>query len=49
VPEFHGIIRSVSAVGFDEKIDFAVTTEGLEFTTKTVKSQFPVAIRIKID
>jgi alpha-L-fucosidase len=49
VPEFHGIIRSVSAVGFDEKIDFAVTTEGLEFTTTTIKSDFPVAIRIETD
>jgi alpha-L-fucosidase len=46
VPEFHGIIKEVRILGFDEKIDFDVTTEGLEFTTKTVKSDFPVVIKV---
>jgi alpha-L-fucosidase len=46
VPEFHGIIKEVKILGFDEKIDFEVTTEGLEFTTKTVKSEFPVVIKV---
>lgn len=47
IPEFHGIIKKVSIVGFDEEPEFTVTDDGLEFTTKTVKSEFPVAIRIE--
>lgn len=47
VPEFHGIIKNVSILGFDENIDFEVTTEGLEFTTKNVASDFPVVIKIE--
>jgi alpha-L-fucosidase len=46
VPEFHGIIKGVEILGFDEKIDFQVTTQGLEFTTKHVESPFPVAIKV---
>ena len=45
-PEFYGIIKDVKVLGFDEKIDYNVTEEGLEFTTKTVSSQFPVVIKI---
>jgi alpha-L-fucosidase len=46
VPEFHGIIRAVETLGFDEKINFEVTTQGLEFTTSSVKSEFPVVIKV---
>ena len=49
VPEFHGIIRKVSVVGFDEEIAFEETEEGLTFTTKNVHSEFPVAIKIETD
>ncbi len=48
VPEFHGIIDKVSVLGFDEKIDFEITDEGLEFTTKEVSSDFPVVIKIEM-
>ncbi len=47
IPEFHGIIEDVKILGFDEKIDYKVTTKGLEFATKTVKSDMPVVIKIK--
>jgi alpha-L-fucosidase len=46
IPEFHGIIRKVEILGFDEQVDFEVTIEGLEFTTSTVKSEFPVVIKV---
>lgn len=49
VPEFHGIIRKVSVVGFDEAIKFEQTEEGLCFTTEHVRSEYPVAIRIEVD
>jgi alpha-L-fucosidase len=49
IPEFHGIIRRVSIVGFEEEPEFEVTTEGLKIATKTVKSGFPVAIKIETD
>ncbi len=49
LPEFHGIIRNVRILGFDEKINFSVTEEGLEFQTKTVKSELPVVIKIETE
>lgn len=49
VPEFHGIIQDVSILGFAEKPEWKVTTEGLELHTKHVKSQFPVVIRVKVE
>ena len=49
MPEFHGIIRKVSVLGFDEKISFETTGEGLEFTTRNVTSEFPVVIKIETD
>ena len=48
-PDFHGIIRRVSVLGFDEKIDHQVSADGLSFRTKTVKSDFPVVIKIEAD
>ena len=48
IPEFHGIIDEVKVLGFDEKIDYRVTDKGLEFVTNTVKSDFPVVIRVKV-
>ncbi len=47
VPEFHGIISKVSVLGFDEEIDFTVDSNGLNFVTNTVKSEFPVVIKIE--
>ena len=49
VPEFHGIIEDVSILGFAEKPEWKVTTEGLELHTQNVKSRFPVVIRVKVE
>ena len=47
LPQFHGIIRKVSILGFEQQIDYQVTTKGLEFTTSGVFSEFPVVIKIE--
>lgn len=48
-PNFHGIIRDVKVLGFDENIVFHADEDGLHFTTKTVKSDFPVVIKISVE
>lgn len=49
LPAFHGIIKKVSVLGYDEKIAFTVDSEGLHFITKTVKSEFPVVIQVETE
>ncbi|QNU68446.1 alpha-L-fucosidase [Ruminiclostridium herbifermentans] len=48
IPEFHGIINSVSILGFDEKPIWKRNTQGLSIETKTVKSDYPVVFKIQI-
>jgi alpha-L-fucosidase len=48
LPEFHGIISGISILGFDELPVWSKSTEGLSITTKTVQSDWPVVIRIKM-
>jgi len=45
-PRFHGIVKDVEILGFDEKINWSKDKEGLKFNTASVKSQFPVVIKI---
>lgn len=45
-PRFHGIIKDVEILGFDEKIQFTKDKEALKFTTTTVESTMPVVIKI---
>lgn len=47
-PLFHGLIEDVSVLGFEEKIHWTKDSEGLHFTTTSVKSELPVVIRIKM-
>lgn len=47
-PYFHGQVDEVSILGFEEKISFVKDKESLRFTTQTVKSDFPVVIKIKL-
>lgn len=49
VPEFHGIITSVSILGFDEKPIWIRNAQGLFLETKTVKSDKPVVFKIEIN
>lgn len=48
LPYFHGIVEDVTILGSDEKIDWTKDKESLHFTTNTVKSDFPVVIKIKL-
>lgn len=48
-PNFHGIIRHVEILGFPEKIEHTVDENGLHFTSKTVKSDFPVVIKVRVE
>lgn len=48
-PAFHGVVKDVKILGFDEKIDFNIDKDGLHFTTKNVKSDFPVVIKVVTD
>lgn len=47
--KFQGIIRDVSILGFDEKVFWSRDEKGLRFHTDTVKSEFPVVIKIVTD
>lgn len=46
--EFHGLIKGVSVLGFDEKPSYKKDLEGLHITTHSVKSDFPVVIKVQI-
>lgn len=48
-PAFHGVVKKVEILGFDEKPEFYVDEEGLHFITNSVKSDFPVTIKIITD
>jgi len=50
LPLFHGIIKDVSVLGFDDaQIDWRRTSDALEIMTKGVTSEYPVVFKIKID
>ena len=48
VPEFHGLIKDISILGYEEKPVYEVSESGLQIKTKTVQSQFPVVFKIEI-
>ena len=47
-PNFHGVIRNVSALGFEEKPEWSRRDDALHITTKSVRSDAPVVFRIEI-
>lgn len=49
LPHFHGIIRDISVLGFDEKPVWKRDEEALRITTTNVKSDKPVVFKILID
>ena len=48
-PHFHGIIRNVETLGFDERPVYAIDREGLHITAKTVHSHLPVVFKIYVE
>lgn len=49
LPEFHGIIKSVTILGSREEAEWEVTTEGLRVKQVLKECQLPVVIRIKME
>lgn len=49
LPLFHGIIKDVDVLGFSEKPEFKRDKKGLHIKTNTVKSEYPVVFKIKVD
>lgn len=49
LPLFHGIIKDVTILGFDEKPVWERNAEALTITTKEVKSNKPVVFKIQVD
>ncbi|GAF63432.1 alpha-L-fucosidase [Bacillus sp. TS-2] len=49
LPHFHGIIKDINLLGFDEKPTWYRTEEGLVLETKSVQSDKPVVIKLLID
>lgn len=48
-PLFHGIVDSLEVLGFEEIPKWTRDGEGLHIQTNTVKSEYPVVFKIKID
>ncbi|WP_235599994.1 alpha-L-fucosidase [Alkalihalobacillus trypoxylicola] len=49
LPHFHGIIKDINLLGFDEKPTWYRTEEGLVLETKSVQSDKPVVVKVSID
>lgn len=49
LPHFHGIIRDVSVLGFEEKPAWERTGEALIINTRNVRSDKPVVFKIAVD
>ncbi len=48
-PLFHGIIKSISVLGFDERPDWERDNTGLHIKTSNIVSKNPVVLKIEID
>lgn len=49
LPLFHGIIRDIDVLGFDEKPVYSRDDKGLHIQTEHVWSEYPVVFRIAVD
>lgn len=49
LPHFHGIIKDVSVLGYEEKPKWKRTEKGMEITTNKINSDKPVVFKIHID
>ena len=48
-PNFHGIIRDVNVLGFEEHPAYAIDDAGLHITTQNVQSEFPVVFKVIVE
>lgn len=49
LPHFHGIIKDISVLGFDELPEWTRGEDALHIRTKNVKSNSPVVFKIQLD
>lgn len=49
LPKFHGIVRNVEVLGFEERPEWSRTEEGLSISAPGVYSDKPVVFRITLD
>lgn len=49
LPHFHGIIKDISVLGFDEKPEWSREEEALRIKTKSVSGDKPVAFKILVE
>jgi alpha-L-fucosidase len=49
LPKFHGIIKEVSVLGYEEKVSWKRTEKGLEIQTEKVASDKPVVFKVLMD
>ena len=47
-PDFHGLIKDVRVLGFEEKPEWQKSQKGLTIHTKSVKSELPVVFEIEL-
>lgn len=47
-PEFTGLIRKASVLGFEELPQYEVQEDGLHIHTSTVKSEYPIVFKIEV-
>ena len=48
-PNFHGHIKNVTALGFDETPEWSRREDALHVKTKSIRSDAPVAFKIDVD
>lgn len=48
VPEFHGIIKNVTVLGYEGELDWRVDSSGLLVNAPGIKSDFPVVLKVTV-
>ena len=48
IPEFHGLIQSVTVLGFETELNWYQDGAGLHIHTTTIVSEYPVVVRVQI-
>lgn len=49
VPEFHGIIKKVTLLGYEGEIQWHTDGEGLHVAAEGIESEFPVVLKIEVE
>ncbi len=49
LPLFHGIIKNVSVLGYENKVEWTRTEEALEINANGITTDMPVVIKVEVD